>query len=50
MFEVINGTTTYRDLIYGEEFSNGIRDGHELKAFVPGGGSAPWFVLSLIHI
>jgi NADH-quinone oxidoreductase subunit F len=44
VFEVVNGTTTFRDLIYGEEFSNGIRDGHELKAFVPGGGSAPWFL------
>ena len=30
--------------IYGEEFCQGIRDGNELKAFVPGGGSAPWFL------
>jgi NADH-quinone oxidoreductase subunit F len=44
VFEVINGTTTYRDLIYGEEFCQGIRDDRELKAFVPGGGSAPWFL------
>jgi NADH-quinone oxidoreductase subunit F len=43
VFEVINGTTTFRDLIYGDEFCQGMRDGHELKAFVPGGGSAPWF-------
>ena len=44
VFEIVNGTTTFRDLLYGEEFSQGIRAGHELKAFVPGGGSAPWFV------
>ena len=44
VFEIVNGTTTFRDLIYGEDFCGGIRDGHELKAFVPGGGSAPWFV------
>jgi NADH-quinone oxidoreductase subunit F len=44
VFEIINGSTTFRDLIYGEEFSQGIRDGHELKTFVPGGGSAPWFL------
>ena len=44
VFEVVNGSTTFRDLIYGEEFCGGIRDGHELKAFVPGGGSAPWFL------
>ncbi|MEO5723236.1 MAG: NADH-ubiquinone oxidoreductase-F iron-sulfur binding region domain-containing protein [Ilumatobacteraceae bacterium] len=44
VFEIINGSTTFRDLIYGEDFSGGIREGHELKAFVPGGGSAPWFL------
>jgi len=44
VFEIINGTTTFRDLIYGEEFCQGIRDDRELKAFVPGGGSAPWFL------
>jgi NADH-quinone oxidoreductase subunit F len=44
VFEIINGTTTFRDLLYGEEFCGGIRDDNELKAFVPGGGSAPWFV------
>ena len=44
VFEIINGTTTFRDLIEAEEFCQGIRDGRRLKAFVPGGGSAPWFV------
>jgi len=43
VFEIINGTTTFRDLLYGEEFGGGIRNGNDLKAFVPGGGSAPWF-------
>ena len=43
VFEIINGTTTFRDLLYGEEFCGGIRNGNDLKAFVPGGGSAPWF-------
>lgn len=44
VYEIINGTTTFRDLLYGEEFCQGIRDDNELKAFVPGGGSAPWFL------
>ncbi|MGY6502673.1 MAG: NADH-quinone oxidoreductase subunit NuoF [Acidimicrobiales bacterium] len=44
VFEIINGTTTFRDLIYGEDFCGGIRDDNDLKAFVPGGGSAPWFL------
>ncbi len=43
VYEVINGSTTFRDLIYGDEFCQGIRGDLELKAFVPGGGSAPWF-------
>ena len=43
VYEIVNGTTTFRDLIYGQEFCGGIRNGHTLKAFVPGGGSAPWF-------
>ncbi|MFP4511845.1 MAG: NADH-quinone oxidoreductase subunit NuoF [Acidimicrobiales bacterium] len=43
VFEIVNGTTTFRDVIFGDEFAGGIRDGNELKAFVPGGGSAPWF-------
>lgn len=43
VYEVEQGVTTFRDLFYGENFGQGIRDGNELKAFVPGGGSAPWF-------
>lgn len=33
---------TWRDLIY--DVAGGIRDGKELKAWIPGGASAPWFV------
>ena len=43
VYEIINGTTTFRDLIYGLEFCGGIRNDNALKTFVPGGGSAPWF-------
>lgn len=43
VYEIINGTTTFRELLYADHYCGGIRDGHELKAFVPGGGSAPWF-------
>ena len=34
VYEIINGTTTFRDLFYGDEFCQGIRNGNELKAFV----------------
>lgn len=43
VFEVEFGVTTYRDLIYGEAYGGGIREGHTLKCFIPGGASAPWF-------
>ena len=43
VYEVEFGTTTFRDLLYAPEYGNGIRDGNELKAFIPGGASAPWF-------
>ncbi len=44
VFEVEYGVTTFRDLIYAPLYCGGIRDGNELKAFIPGGGSAPWFL------
>ncbi len=44
VFEVEYGVTTFRDLIYSPAYCGGMRDGHELKAFIPGGGSAPWFL------
>ncbi len=40
VYEIVNGTTTFRDLLFGEDFCGGIRNGNALKAFVPGGGSA----------
>ncbi len=43
VFEVEFGITTFRDLIMGEDYAGGIRDGNALKAFIPGGASAPWF-------
>ena len=43
VYEIPQGTTTFEDLFYGEEYGQGIRDGNQLKMFIPGGGSAPWF-------
>lgn len=43
VFEVEFGTTTFRDLLFDEKYGGGIRDGGTLKAFIPGGASAPWF-------
>lgn len=41
VFEVEFGTTTFRQLI--EEYAGGLHEGRSLKAFIPGGASAPWF-------
>ena len=43
VYEVEHGVTTFRDLIYGDNFCQGIRKDREIKAFIPGGGSSPWF-------
>ena len=43
VFEVPFGTTTFREIICDERYGGGIPDGRTLKAFIPGGASAPWF-------
>lgn len=43
VYEVPQGTTTFRDVIESSDYGGGIREGHELKMFIPGGASAPWF-------
>lgn len=43
-YELAHGIT-WRDLIY--EVGGGIRDDRQLKAWIPGGASAPWFVPEL---
>jgi NADH-quinone oxidoreductase subunit F len=40
-YEIVMGMS-WRELIY--EVGGGIPDGRELKAWIPGGSSAPWFV------
>ncbi len=43
VYEVEMGKTTFRDLIEAPVYGGGIRNGGTLKAFIPGGASAPWF-------
>jgi NADH-quinone oxidoreductase subunit F len=42
-YEIVMGLS-WRDLIYREDLGGGIRDGRALKAWIPGGASAPWLV------
>ncbi len=43
VYEVEMVKTTFRDLIFSEQLGQGLREGRTVKAFVPGGVSAPWF-------
>jgi NADH-quinone oxidoreductase subunit F len=42
-YEVEMAKTTFRDLMFAPVLGGGIRHGRQLKAFIPGGVSAPWF-------
>jgi len=42
-YEVEMVKSSFRDLIYAPVLGGGIRGDRELKAFIPGGVSAPWF-------
>ena len=42
VYEVEFGVTTFRDLLYAPVYGGGIRGDKKLKAFIPGGASAPW--------
>ena len=42
-YEVEMAKVTFRDLIEDPRLGGGVRNGNELKAFIPGGASAPWF-------
>ena len=43
VYEVEFGVTTFREIIYADEYAGGIAGERELKCFIPGGASAPWF-------
>ncbi len=42
-YEIEVGKATLGDLIFGENFGQGLREGRELKAIIPGGSSAKVF-------
>jgi NADH-quinone oxidoreductase subunit F len=42
-YEVEMVKVSFRDLIYDDRLGGGIREDRELKCFIPGGASSPWF-------
>ncbi len=49
-YEAPMGRLTLRELIYGEGYGQGIRDGRRLKAVVPGGSSTPVLTAAEIDV
>ena len=49
-YEAPMGRVTLRELIQGEGYAQGIRDGHTLKAVVPGGSSTPVLTAAEIDV
>lgn len=43
VYELEMVKTTFRDLIFDENLGGGLSRGGDVKAFIPGGVSAPWF-------
>lgn len=50
VYEVEMVKNTFRDLIYDPQLGGGIIDDKQIKAFIPGGVSAPWFGPELLDL
>ena len=50
VYEVEMVKNTFRDLIYDPQFGGGLIDDKKIKAFIPGGVSAPWFGTDLLDL
>jgi NADH-quinone oxidoreductase subunit F len=50
VYEVEMVKNTFRDLIFDPHFGQGVINGAAVKAFIPGGVSAPWFGPELLDL
>jgi NADH-quinone oxidoreductase subunit F len=50
VFEIEMVKNTFRDLIYDPKLGGGIKNDAQIKAFIPGGVSAPWFGPDLLDL
>jgi len=50
VYEVEMVKNTFRDLIYDPQLGGGIIDDKQIKVFIPGGVSAPWFGPELLDL
>ena len=49
-YEAPLGSITFRDLIYGEQFGQGMRNGKKVKAILPAGASAPMLTEAALDV
>ena len=49
-YEVELGSVTYEDLIFGDDFGQGIPNGKQFKALLPSGGSGPLMKREHLHV
>ncbi|PYQ50782.1 MAG: hypothetical protein DMF78_14805 [Acidobacteria bacterium] len=50
VFETPSGKITLRDLVYGERFGQGLREGRKLRCVIPGGSSTPVFTAEELDV
>jgi NADH-quinone oxidoreductase subunit F len=50
VYEIEMVKNTFRDLIFDPRLGGGVRQGRAVKAFIPGGVSAPWFGPGLLDL
>jgi NADH-quinone oxidoreductase subunit F len=50
VFETPSGKITLRDLVYGKDFGQGLREGRQLRCVIPGGSSTPVFTADQLDV
>jgi NADH-quinone oxidoreductase subunit F len=50
VFETPSGKITLRDLVYGKDFGQGLREGRQLRCVIPGGSSTPVFTAAQLDV
>jgi NADH-quinone oxidoreductase subunit F len=50
VFETPSGKITLRDLVYGKDFGQGLREGRSLRCVIPGGSSTPVFTADQLDV
>src|SRR5262249_9898685 len=50
VFETASGRITLRELVFGKDFGQGLREGRKLRCVIPGGSSTPVFTAARLDV